>query len=62
MEHASSLSVPLLADMHTGKKIIPLSGGFDGHFAVVEKEIDEADTGKKVRSWTWIKQETKEGK
>ena len=40
----------------------PLSGGFDGHFAVVEKEIDEADTGKKVRSWTWIKQETKEGK
>ena len=49
-------------DMHTGKKIIPLSGGFDGHFAVVEKEIDEADTGKKVRSWTWIKQETKEGK
>ena len=49
-------------DMHTGKKIIPLSGGFDGHFAVVEKEINEADTGKKVRSWTWIKQETKEGK
>ena len=49
-------------DMHTGKKIIPLSGGFDGHFAVVEKEIDEADIGKKVRSWTWIKQETKEGK
>ena len=49
-------------DMHTGKEIIPLSGGFDGHFAVVEKEIDEADTGKKVRSWTWIKQETKKGK
>lgn len=49
-------------DMHTGKEIIPLSGGFDGHFAVVEKEIDEADTGKKVHSWTWIKQETKKGK
>ena len=48
--------------MHTGKEIVPLDGGFDGRFAVVEKEIEEADTGKKVRSWTWIKREAKEEK
>ena len=47
-------------DMHTGKKIVPLSGGFDGRFAVTKKEIEEADTGKKVRSWTWIKKEATE--
>ena len=43
--------------MHTGKEIIPLSGGFDGHFAVKEKEIEEADTKNRVRSWQWIKRE-----
>ena len=48
--------------MHTGKEIVPLDGGFDGRFAVVEKEIEEADTGKKVRSWTWIKQDAKDEK
>lgn len=48
--------------MHTGKEIIPLDGGFDGRFAVVEKEIEEADTGNKVRSWTWIKCEAKDEK
>lgn len=46
--------------MHTGKEIVPLSGGFDGRFAVRKKEIEEADTKNTVRSWQWIKKE--EGK
>lgn len=48
--------------MHIGKEIVPLNGGFDGRFAVAPKEIEETDTGKKVRSWTWLKRESKDGK
>lgn len=43
------------AKMHSGGEIKPLSGGFEGRFAVEEKEIAEADTGKTVRSWRWKK-------
>lgn len=40
-------------DMHTGKDIALLSGGFDGRFFVTEKQIIEADTQKPARSFCW---------
>lgn len=46
--------------MRTGVHFAPLSGGFDGRLAVEEKEITEADTGKKAVSYRWKKVEHEE--
>lgn len=46
--------------MRTGAHFAPLSGGFDGRLAVEEKEITEADTGKRAISYRWKKAEHEE--
>lgn len=47
--------IPEWERMRTGQTFAPISGGFDGRFAVERKEIEEADTGRRVPSWTWKK-------
>lgn len=42
-----------LKDMREGVPFAPLDGCFDGYFSAEEKEMEEADTGRLVRSYEW---------